>query len=102
MPAKRLPRFERRPQDIPSFELTERDEAIMRIVARLRFARSTHIVSLLSVLYPGASEQKILRRLQALFHAAISPVPRRSSKTTGPAPAPPPCSTASATPGPIC
>ena len=76
LPAPRLPRFERRPQAIARFELTERDEAIVRIVARLRFARSTHIVSLIGAQYPGASEQKVLRRLQGLFHAGYLTRPK--------------------------
>ena len=76
MPAPRLPRFERRPQAIPRFELTERDEEIVRIVARLRFARSTHVLSLISARYAGASEQKLKRRLQGLFHAGYLARPK--------------------------
>ncbi|HWB48624.1 MAG TPA: replication-relaxation family protein [Stellaceae bacterium] len=66
---ERLPRFVRRPRDIPSFELTERDEEILKIIARHRFATSAQIISLIMALFPDASRQQVLRRLQYLFHA---------------------------------
>jgi hypothetical protein len=65
----RLPRFERQPRAIPNFEITPRDEEILLSVARHRFIRSSRIVDLLAARHPGTSEQKILRRLQLLFHA---------------------------------
>jgi hypothetical protein len=60
----RLPRFTRAtPEHRPHVQLTERDREIVRIVAGNRFVRSDHISNLLA-----ASHDKILRRLQALFH----------------------------------
>lgn len=83
MPAKtasssseRLPRFRRRPQAVPAFTITERDEEILKIVARYRFATSAQIIALIGTLYPGSSEQQVLRRLQALFHAGYLSRPR--------------------------
>ena len=70
----RKPRFER--VDIPPFVVTDRDAEIIRIVARHRFIRSTHIVALISAMFPGASEQKILRRLEQLFHGQYLSRPR--------------------------
>ena len=64
----RLPRFKRQPDAIPGFAVTERDEEILRIIARHRVARSYHVVDLLAATQPGTSEQKILRRLHLLFH----------------------------------
>ena len=62
----RLPRFTRAaPEHRPSFQLTERDIAIIRIAADHRFVRSDHVSKLLT-----ANHEKILRRLQALFHNA--------------------------------
>jgi hypothetical protein len=66
--AERLPRFERKRTAIPNFEVTSRDEEIIRIVARHRFARSYHIIGLLAAGDPSTSEQQIKRRLQLLFH----------------------------------
>src|SRR4051812_17592328 len=66
--AERLPRFERRRRDIRNFEVMPRDEEIIRIVARHRFARSYHIVDLLMAADPATSEQQVKRRLQLLFH----------------------------------
>jgi hypothetical protein len=65
---ERLPRFERRRNDIPNFEVMPRDEEIVRIVGRHRFVRSHHIVDLLLADDPSYSEQQIKRRLQLLFH----------------------------------
>jgi Replication-relaxation len=67
-PGERLPRFKRKPAAIPNFEITPRDEEIIRIVARHRFIRSYHIIDLLTARDPSTSEQKITRRLQLLFH----------------------------------
>jgi hypothetical protein len=66
--AERLPRFERKRTAIPNFEITARDEEILRIVARHRFVRSFHIIDLIAAADPATSEQKITRRLQLLFH----------------------------------
>src|SRR5258708_9485995 len=68
--AERLPRFIRKPREIPGFEITERDEEILKIVARHRFATSAHIVALIDAIFPESSEQQVLRRLQFLFHSA--------------------------------
>src|ERR1700733_2970564 len=62
MSHQRKPRFRR--VDIPSFALTERDIEIIKLVARHRFMRSTHILDLLD----GLSRQGALRLLERLFH----------------------------------
>jgi protein involved in plasmid replication-relaxation len=72
----RLPRFERRPRAIPAFETTERDVEIMKIIARHRFITSAQIIALIDAMFPGASEQKILRRLQLLYHSGHVARPR--------------------------
>ncbi len=66
----RLPRF-RRVDDPRPIRLTKRDIAIVRAVARLRFAASTHICALV-----GGSEQQVLRRLQLHFHHGLLDRPR--------------------------
>lgn len=58
---QRTPRFDRL-NDPPPMRLTDRDQAIVETVARLRFATSAQII----VLMPGSAQQ-ILRRLQLLF-----------------------------------
>jgi hypothetical protein len=55
----------------PSFQITERDLAIVRHVARHRFLRSTHISRLID-----APHKKILDRLTALYHAGYLDRPR--------------------------
>ena len=60
--SQRLPRFKRAPT-VASLCLTERDRAIIRLVHRHRFLRSSHIVSL-----SDGSPQQVLRRLQLLYH----------------------------------
>ena len=67
----RLPRFRRASADIGAMHLTARDLEIVRNVARHRFLRSTHIVSLLD-----ESPQQVLRRLQLLFHHGYLDRPR--------------------------
>ena len=67
--AERLPRFERRPRAIPGFELTERDEEILKIVAQHRFATSAQIIALIGAKFPGSSDQQVLRRLHLLYHS---------------------------------
>ncbi len=67
--AVRKPRFRRKRSAGPrNFQVTERDEEILLIVARHKIARSTHIIALLQAQHPGASEQQILRRLEWLYH----------------------------------
>jgi hypothetical protein len=73
---ERLPRFERKPTAIPRFEITARDEEILKIVGRHRFIRSSHIVALISASFSGTSEQQVLRRLQLLFHAGYLSRPK--------------------------
>jgi hypothetical protein len=51
-------------------QITERDRAIIRLVHRNRFLRSSHIVALI-----GGSQQ-ILRRLQLLYHHGFLERPR--------------------------
>jgi len=63
MEVLRLPRFSRVPDSISPMLLTPRDAEIVRLVARHRFLRSTHIISL-----AGGSPQQLLRRMQLLFH----------------------------------
>ena len=75
----RKPSFER--VDIPPFELTDRDEAIIRMVARHRFITSTLIIALIGEMYPGSSEQKILRRLETLFHGQYLSRPRAQRRS---------------------
>jgi hypothetical protein len=70
-PQTRLPRFRRASGDIDAMHLTARDLEIVRNVARHRFLRSTHIVSLLD-----ESPQQVLRRLQLLFHHGYLDRPR--------------------------
>src|SRR5438045_301226 len=70
MATARKPRFKRMPEAVPTgFRITERDLAILRLVARLRFARSTHIVAAIQATQPEASAQKLIRRLEWLYHS---------------------------------
>jgi hypothetical protein len=59
---KRLPRFKRVPIVVPLW-LGERDWQIIRLVHRHRFLRSDQIAAFI-----GGSQQRIVRRLQLLFH----------------------------------
>ena len=70
MPNTRLPRF-RRAGGLPPVTLTERDRAILTLVHRHRFLRSTHLVAVL-----GGSRQHLLRRLQRLYHHGYLERPR--------------------------
>jgi hypothetical protein len=70
MEFSRLPRF-KRDSDIGPMQITERDRAIIRLVHRNRFLRSSHILALLD----GGSQQ-ILRRLQLLYHHGFLERPR--------------------------
>ena len=70
MESRRLPRFKRCPT-VASVTVTERDRAIIRLVHRHRFLRSSHIVSLI-----GGSPQQLLRRLQLLYHHGFLERPR--------------------------
>ena len=62
MGSPRLPRF-KRASAVAAIRLTERDREIVRLVRRFRFARSSHICSLI----PG-SRQQLLWRLKLLYH----------------------------------
>lgn len=65
----RKPRFQRKPNLISQgFRITARDEEILLTVARHRIARSTHVIALIRAMYPAASEQQLLRRLEGLYH----------------------------------
>src|SRR3954451_24201438 len=64
----RKPRFRRKRNTAPNFQITPRDEEILLIVARHKIARSTHIIALIQALHPRASKQQILRRLERLYH----------------------------------
>ena len=66
----RNPRFYRR-EDAPPLRLTARDSEILRLVARHRMLRSTHVLSAI----PG-SRQNVLRRLQRLYHHQYLDRPR--------------------------
>lgn len=70
MPHVRLPRFKRSPE-IPPIRLTARDREILQHVHRHRFLRSDHIVAL-----TGGSQQRVLRRLQRLYHHGYLERPR--------------------------
>lgn len=74
--AERLPRFERRPRAIPGFEKTDRDVEILKIIARHRFVTSAQIIALIDAMFPGSSEQKILRRLRLLYHSGYVARPK--------------------------
>ena len=67
---KRLPRF-RRADAPPPFRLTEDDIEIVRVVARHRLIRSTHIAALVE-----RSLDRTNDRLQKLFHAGYVDRPR--------------------------
>lgn len=68
--AKRRPRF-RRASEPPAFRLTDDDVEIVRLLARHRFLRSTHIASLV-----GRSLDRTNDRLSKLFHAGYVDRPR--------------------------
>jgi hypothetical protein len=78
---ERLPRFVRRPRALPEFQITERDEEILKIVARHRFATSAQVIALILAMFPGSSEQQVLRRLQYLFHSGHLSRPRAQVDT---------------------
>jgi hypothetical protein len=66
----RRPRFRRASEPLP-FRLTESDIAIVRLLARHRFLRSTHIAALVS-----RSLDRVNDRLLRLFHAGYVDRPR--------------------------
>src|ERR1700693_3437804 len=66
----RRPRF-RRASEPPAFRLTDDDVEIVRVVARHRLIRSTHIASLV-----GRSIDRTNDRLMRLFHAGYIDRPR--------------------------
>ena len=66
----RRPRF-RRAAEPPAFRLTDDDVVIIRLLARHRFLRSTHIAALV-----GRSLDRTNDRLKCLFHAGYVDRPR--------------------------
>lgn len=66
----RAPRF-RRAAEPPAFRLTDDDVAMVRLLARHRFLRSTHIAALV-----GRSLDRTNDRLSKLFHAGYLDRPR--------------------------
>ena len=66
----RRPRF-RRAAEPPPFRLTDDDVEIVRVVARHRLIRSTHIAALV-----GRSLDRTNDRLMRLFHAGYVDRPR--------------------------
>jgi DNA-binding Lrp family transcriptional regulator len=70
MKRTRRPRF-RRASEPPAFRITDDDVAIVRLLARHRFLRSTHIAALV-----GRSLDRINDRLSRLFHAGYIDRPR--------------------------
>jgi len=70
MEPSRLPRFARA-SAVAALQITSRDRAIIRLVHRHRFLRSSHVISLVS-----GSRQQILRRLKLLYHHGYLERPR--------------------------
>jgi Replication-relaxation len=68
--SQRLPRF-RRASEPPAFQLTDGDVEIVRLLARHRFLRSTHIAALI-----GRSLDRTNDRLKGLFHHGYLDRPR--------------------------
>src|SRR3979490_650007 len=66
----RRPRFRRAPEP-PAFRVTEDDVVILRLLARHRFLRSTHIAALVD-----RSLDRTNDRLLRLFHAGYVDRPR--------------------------
>lgn len=66
----RRPRF-RRASEPPAFRVTDSDLDIIRLLARYRFLRSTHIAAL-----TGRSRDRVNARLSRLFHAGYIDRPR--------------------------
>jgi len=73
------PQFKRlsRPDNPPPFRITDRDIAILRMVARFRFATSEQIVRYLMMLDASTSHQQVLRRLAGLFYRQLLDRPRQ-------------------------
>ena len=71
----RRPRF-RRAAEPPPFRLTDDDVAIVRLLARYRFLRSTHIAALV-----GRSLDRSNERLKNLFHHGYIDRPRAHSNS---------------------
>lgn len=71
MASIRLPRFRRAAEAVARMQLTGRDRAIIALVHRHRFLRSSHITGLI-----GDSSPQLLRRLQLLFHHGFLERPR--------------------------
>src|SRR2546423_10728692 len=70
MKRTRRPRF-RRASEPPAFRITDDDVVIVRLLARHRFLRSTHIAALV-----GRSVDRTNDRLLRLFHAGYIDRPR--------------------------
>jgi hypothetical protein len=71
IPPTRLPRFRRNRWVKPTFVLTDRDRAILTMVADYRLMTSEQIQRLV-----GGSGQNVLRRLQVLYHGGYLDRPR--------------------------
>jgi len=69
-PRARRPRF-RRASEPPAFRLTDDDITMVRLLARYRFLRSTHIAALV-----GRSLDRTNDRLSGLFHHGYVDRPR--------------------------
>jgi hypothetical protein len=68
---RRLPRFRRERDTVRAIQITPRDAEIIRQVARFKFLRSSHILSLVDGPRP-----QLLRRLQVLYHHGYLERPR--------------------------
>lgn len=69
--AERMPRFRQEQERAAPLQLTRRDTDLLHQVARHRFLRSGHLVTLAE-----GSHQQVLRRLQLLFHHGYLERPR--------------------------
>src|SRR5437868_766602 len=78
---ERLPRFQRRPRAIRKFQITPRDEEIIRIVARHRFITHPQIIALIRAVDPEASKRNLADRLHLLFHDNYLSRPRIQQET---------------------
>jgi hypothetical protein len=72
------PQFKRlsRPDNPPSFRITDRDLEVLRTVARFRFMTSEQVARYLTMRDPSTSGAHILRRLQSLFYHCYLDRPR--------------------------
>lgn len=65
-----------RPDNPPPFRITDRDLAILRMVARFRFATSEQVIRFLALREAATSHQQVLRRLAHLFWRQFLDRPR--------------------------